>query len=137
MGFITLPGGFCELRLAENPGSFLSFGDSLAEQLRLPLFTIGVGAGLIGLLVYLSAASRLSWLAFAGPALAWAGGVSNWIDRLTRQGLVSDFIFLRFGPFHTAIFNVADVVIMVGIALVVCDLWLKRHRQGTVKPTKN
>lgn len=44
-GFVTLPGGFGELRLAENPGSFLSLGASLPEPWRLGLLTIGVGVG--------------------------------------------------------------------------------------------
>ncbi len=134
---ITLPGGFGELRLAENPGSFLSLGDSLPDRLRLPLFTIGIGVGLIGLLVYLAAGCRLSWLSFGGLALVWAGGTSNWIDRLTRHGQVSDFIFLRIGPFHTGIFNVADVVVMIGITLLAFELWRRRHKQETKQPTKD
>jgi signal peptidase II len=128
MGFITLPGGFGELRLAENPGSFLSLGDSLPKPLRLTLFTIGAGVGLLSLLVYLAFGRRLSLLSFAGLGLVWAGGASNLIDRLTRHGLVSDFIFIRIGPFHTGVFNVADFVIMVGIGVFACDLWRRRHR---------
>ncbi len=136
-GSITLPGGFGELRLAENPGSFLSLGDSLPERLRLRLFTIGIGVGLIGLLVYLAAGCRLRWLSFGGLALVWAGGTSNWIDRLTRHGHVSDFILLRAGPFHTGIFNVADVVIMIGITLLIYDLWWRRHKQVLKQSTKD
>jgi signal peptidase II len=131
LGSITLSGGFGELRLAENPGSFLSLGDSLPERLRLPLFTIVIGVGLIGLLVYLAAGCRFSWLSFGGLALVWASGTSNWIDRLTRHGHVSDCIFLRVGPFHTGIFNVADVVIMIGFTLLAYDLWWRRHKQPT------
>jgi signal peptidase II len=123
--FILLPGGFGELRLAENPGSFLSLGDSLPKPLRLAVFTIGVGLGLSGLLAYLVFGGRLGWLLFAGLGLVWAGGMSNLIDRLTRHGLVSDFIHVRIGPFHTGVFNLADVVIMLGGALIVCDFWLR------------
>ena len=132
MGFITLPGGFGELRLAENPGSFLSLGDSLPTPLRLALFTIGAGIGLAGLLVYLAFGCRLSWLSFAALGLAWAGGMSNLFDRITRHGLVSDFIYIRMGPFHTGVFNVADFVIMLGIAMFACDLW-RRHRRTPKK----
>ena len=126
-GFIIFPGGFGEFRLAENPGSFLSFGDSLSQPLRLTIFTIGAGVGLFSLLAYLVFGGRLSWLFFLGLGLVWAGGMSNLIDRITRHGLVSDFIFIRVGPFHTGVFNVADVVIMIGSAAIVCDLWLRRH----------
>lgn len=129
--FIKLPGGFGEFRFAQNPASFLSFGESLPQSLRLKIFTIGAGIGLFCLLAYLMLGSRFSWLCFAGLGLVWAGGMSNLIDRITRHGLVSDFIFLRIGLFHTGIFNVADVVIMLGITLLAYDLWWRRRKQET------
>ena len=127
-GFISLPGGLGEFRLAENPGSFLSLGDSLPKSLRLAIFTVGTGLGLLGLLAYLVFGARFSWLVFVGLGLVWAGGMSNTIDRITRHGLVSDFIFIRIGPFHTGIFNVADVVIMIGSAMLACGLWWRRPK---------
>ncbi len=136
-GFIALPGGFVEFRLAENPGSFLSFGDSLPKPLRQIIFTIGVGVGLLGLLAYLVFGSRFSWLLFIGLGLTWAGGVSNLIDRITRHGLVSDFIFVRIGPLHTGIFNVADVVIMIGGAAIACDLWMRRRKHTHKQPMED
>src|SRR5438067_9819308 len=108
LGSVTLPGGFGELRLAENPGSFLSLGDSLPETLRLALLTVGVGLGLIGLLAYLAGSARLNRYAFTGLALIGAGGTSNLIDRITGQGHVTDFIFIRIGVLHTGVFNLAD-----------------------------
>ena len=129
-GFILLPGGFGEFRLAENPGSFLSFGDSLSKSLRLTIFTIGAGIGLFSVLAYLVFGSRLSWLFFVGLGLVWAGGMSNLIDRVTRHDFVSDFIFIRIGPFHTGIFNVADVVILIGGSLIAWDLWRRRHHHS-------
>ena len=132
-GFVTLPGGFGELRLAQNPGSFLSLGASLPESLRLTLLTFGVGAGLCGILIYLVVSCRLRWLSFAGLALVWAGGTSNLIDRITRHGRVSDFIFIQVGPFHTGIFNVADVVIMLGFAALAWELWKQRHNPASEK----
>jgi signal peptidase II len=128
MGSVTLPGGLGELRLAENPGSFLSLGGSLSRPLRLTLFTVAVGIGLLGLLAYLAFACRLSLLSFAGLGLIWAGGTSNLIDRITRHGLVSDFIFIRIGPFHTGVFNVADFIIMIGIGMFAFGVWRRRSR---------
>lgn len=136
-GSITVPGGFGEFRLAENPGSFLGFGDSLPKSLRLAIFTIGVGIGLFSLLAYLVFGGWLGWLFFIGLGLVCAGGMSNLIDRITRHGLVSDFIFIRIGPFQTGVFNVADVVIMIGGAVIARDLWLRRHKHVPKQSMEN
>ena len=131
LGAVEFPGGLGEFRLAENPGSFLSFGASLPESLRVGLFTIGIGAGLLVLLPYLARSSRLNWLSFLGLALAWAGGMSNLIDRVTRHGLVTDFVFLRVGPLHTGVFNAADLMIVAGLVAVLCSL---RRGSGNLGP---
>jgi len=133
-GSISFPGGFGELRLAENPGSFLSLGAAFPQSLRMAVFTVGVGVGLAVLLVYLIDRARLSRLAFLGLALVLAGGASNLIDRITRQGCVTDFIFLRVGPLHTGVFNVADMLIMVGIGAVAYALW---KPQNTIEQREN
>ena len=122
----TLPGGFVELTLAENPGAFLSLGASLPEAARGGLLTVGVSLGLSLLLAYLMHNSRLHWLAFLGLALVWAGGISNLIDRFVRHGLVTDFILLRAGPLHTGIFNVADLAIVFGLILLFASLQMRQ-----------
>lgn len=124
---VVLPGGWGEFRLAENPGSFLSLGDSLPEAARTAVFTIGTGLGLLGLLGYLALAARLGWLPFWGLSLVCAGGVSNLIDRITRHGRVCDLILIRFGPFHTGVFNVADMIIMLGITLLGWEFTRRPH----------
>ena len=53
-----------------------------------------------------------------GLALFIAGGVSNWIDRAVR-GSVVDFLNVGIGPIRTGVFNVADMAIMLGAAIVV------------------
>ncbi|HEX3626013.1 MAG TPA: signal peptidase II [Verrucomicrobiae bacterium] len=123
-GPVVLPGGFGELRLAENPGAFLSLGDSLSKPFRLALFTVVAGVGMAGLFAYLvMVGARLGLCNFIGLALIWVGGTSNLVDRITRHGLVTDFLVLRAGPFHTGIFNAADVMIMTGVALVIYHYW--------------
>jgi signal peptidase II len=117
-----LPGGFVELILAENPGAFLSLGASLPELVRGGLFTAGIGAGLVLLLIYLLKAVAIPRLAFFGLVLIWAGGISNLWDRCVRHGMVTDFILIRVGPFHTGVFNVADLAIVAGTILVVVSL---------------
>ena len=54
-----------------------------------------------------------------GAALILAGGASNWVDRV-MQGSVVDFgINVGVGSLRTGIFNVADVAIMLGVAVLI------------------
>ena len=128
-GSAALPGGFVEFTLAENPGAFLSLGASLPETTRGALLTFGVAIGLACLLAYVLGAARLRRLSFFALALIWAGGMSNLIDRFARHGLVTDFILLRAGPFHTGIFNVADLAIVFGMGMLLVSIGLQR-REG-------
>jgi signal peptidase II len=132
-GSVALPGGLGEFRLAENSGSFLSFGGSLPVAFRFALLTVGVGIALLGLLVYLARSTQLDCFSFMGLALAWAGGTSNLIDRITRDGRVTDFVLLRVGPLHTGVFNAADVVIMLGMTILLYGLWKTNRRQAQLR----
>lgn len=123
---LALPGGFGELRLAENPGAFLGLGAALPATVRTWVFTIGTAVGLLALAVYLLSRTTFSRLTFAGAALVLAGGASNLIDRIARDGLVTDFIMLRCGPLHTGIFNVADMLVLLGVAFIFIAQWRPR-----------
>ena len=121
---VMVLGGLGELQLAENSGAFLSLGDSLPQAIRTLVFTFAAGIGLLAMFVYLLLRPRWHWLAFFGIAFVMAGGASNLIDRITRNGLVTDFLTLRCGPLHTGVFNVADVFVMLGIVLFVLSAWI-------------
>ena len=54
--------------------------------------------------------------ALFGLALVAAGSLSNFADRVA-YGRVIDFLNVGIGGLRTGIFNVADVAIMVGVAL--------------------
>jgi signal peptidase II len=101
----------------ENTGAFLGLGADWPQPLRLAVFTIGNSLLLTALVI---AAVRLQWngLALVGLAFVVGGGVSNLADRLVR-GAVTDFINVGLGPVRTGIFNVADVAILAGAAIVV------------------
>lgn len=58
---------------------------------------------------------------FASLTYILAGGIGNLIDRVSNDGLVTDFLNVGVGPFRTGIFNFADVGVMFGaFVLVVC-----------------
>jgi signal peptidase II len=116
---VPLPSGVVELRLAENPGSFLSAGALLPDGARFLIFTLGVGVGLAALAAYLIGHSPIVASRFIGLSLVLAGGMGNLLDRVFRDGLVTDFMIIHIGPFHSGVFNVADVLIMVGVGVII------------------
>jgi signal peptidase II len=110
-------GGSVRLEYAENTGGFLSLGEGLPSWARTALFSIGNGALLIACAVSVFS-HRWRRLALLGLCLIFAGGVSNLVDRFAH-GRVVDFLNVGIGPVRTGIFNIADVAILLGAALVV------------------
>jgi signal peptidase II len=109
----------------ENPGGFLSAGADWDSRTRTVVFQLANGAFL---LVALVMAFRYKWSRFAavGLMLFVAGGLSNLIDRMAI-GTVIDFMNVGVGNWRTGIFNVADMAIMAGAALIAFDQWRPRR----------
>jgi signal peptidase II len=117
---------------AENEGGFLSTGASWPPVVRTVVFTGLTGLMLVALAV---AGIRAGWTGLPALGLAFfvAGGLSNWIDRLVR-GSVVDFLQVGVGPLRTGVFNMADVALMLGVALLV---WAEvRQRLRATVPVK-
>ena len=103
--------GIIDLRPVQNRG--MAFSMLSGQTLALTVFTALLIAGLVGWLVAWPDAPAL---ARAGLWLIVGGGLGNLYDRLAT-GSVTDFIELAFVRF--AVFNLADVCICVGAAMVV------------------
>jgi signal peptidase II len=135
-------GDMFRLTYTENRGAFLGLGSTWPETLRWLLFTL-LSSLLVGFALWITvkewraarqqldsvkpAVGRAGqwrfWGGVSGPLLVVAGGVGNLIDRMFRDGAVVDFMNMGIGSLRTGIFNVADVYIMVGMALWL--LWLR------------
>ena len=81
-----------------------------------------LSAVLVAVLLYLLC-FRKDLLPFSrtGLLLALGGGIGNLVDRIVQGGRVTDFIeplFVRF-----AVFNLADVAIVLGAALTILSLF--------------
>jgi signal peptidase II len=113
------------LEYAENTGAFLSLGSELPAWARTALFSAGPAVALLACVV---AMVRHRWrrLALLGLCLAFAGGLSNLLDRVIH-GRVVDFLNVGIGSLRTGIFNVADMAIMAGVALLVGSHYAARE----------
>jgi len=121
-------GDTVRLDYQENPGGFLSTGATWRPATRAAVFQVANGVFLLGTLIV---ALRFQWsrLAAAGLVMFIAGGVSNLVDRVA-MGSVIDFLNVGIGPLRTGIFNVADMAIVAGIAVLIADRW--RRDRATV-----
>jgi len=122
---VTCCAGAVRLELAHNPGALLSVGAGLAPALRGGVFVLltPIALALFGVLA--ARAGLASGSALAGLGLVAGGGLGNWVDRLLHEGAVTDFVSIGFGRMRTGIFNVADVCIVVGVAILLIATTLR------------
>jgi signal peptidase II len=122
--------GMVRLQYAENAGAFLSFGSLLNSHVR---FWASVAIALFltwliwGVLIK---RSQMDQMTSVGITLLVAGGYANLIDRFWR-GSVTDFLNLGIGQLRTGIFNVADVIIVIGVALLLANSFLRKPQAQT------
>ena len=116
--------------LTQNTGAFLSLGANWPEQLRTLVFTVAVSLVLLGL-TYLIFRRHLSFATTIALSFLLAGGLGNLIDRL-YLGSVTDFLFVQLGSFSTGIFNIADMVILLGVSILTLEnIRLGKQKKAT------
>ena len=134
-GRVVVIDGFFELRYARNPGAFFSLGADLAPMVRRGLFITAstVAILLIGRLYLRSEPDQ--GLQRGGLLFLLAGAFGNLVDRVIA-GEVIDFVHLYWrGVFDWATFNVADVWIVVGVLLLVADLFRRQPAKAGPEET--
>lgn len=124
--------GFWEWRLSMNPGSaFGLFGSFGADFTRVFLSLIGIGA-VIGMWFMLKKArpdqKALHW----ALALVAGGAVGNLIDRIYFS-VVTDFILWKYEKHEWPVFNIADVVLVVGVGLMFIDIHKENKREKALR----
>jgi len=102
---------------AENSGAFLGLGGALPGSIRTALFVVIAAGFIAGLAIYALRKRSLNLAELSAVALMVGGGVGNLIDRVMNDGAVVDFLNVGIGPVRTGIFNVADMALMLGVAV--------------------
>jgi signal peptidase II len=108
----------------ENTGAFLGMGATWPELVRFIVFTLASSTIVVLALAWLltkvwSKDPSPNWITIVGSVLLLAGGLGNLVDRVLRDGAVIDFMNVGIGPLRSGIFNVADVQIVLGLAILV------------------
>lgn len=105
-----------------NEGIAFSWFRDMPDAVRVPLLVVLTLVG-IAAMVGMMRGSRDGWIHAAG-ALVLGGAVGNLGDRVMDGG-VTDFIFVHFFPY---VFNVADIAISIGAALLAWRMLMDARR---------
>ncbi|MFT3770034.1 MAG: signal peptidase II [Minicystis sp.] len=117
--------GHLDFIFAQNPGGAWSFLRSLPDTLRRPFFLVVSAAAIVFIVSIYRRVHRDQAAMRWGLPLALGGAMGNLVDRI-RYGWVVDFIdiSMKWGgrDHHWPTFNVADIAIVVGVALMGIDM---------------
>lgn len=114
------------LNYVENTGA--SWG--ILKDMRFLLVALSVVTmAVIGFMLY-RYYKKSQWVLVSGLTMTLAGGLGNLIDRLVR-GYVVDFLEFRFIDFP--VFNLADVFVCCGVALVAIHVFFFDKASGTTR----
>lgn len=120
-------GDVVRLQYEENPGAMLSLGAHLPGWLRSFLLVWAAAAMLTLFLAYALLGKNLRNAQVMALSLLVGGGFGNLLDRIMHDGIVIDFMIVGVAPVRTAVFNIADVLIIAGVAW----LFLATFRRGS------
>jgi len=127
----TYAGGVVSLLQTENEGAFLSLGSTLPHTTRTLIFTGAVAIAVLlalGMLIF----DKVHGYDAIAVALIAAGGIGNLIDRVFRDGRVTDFLYLAAGPLHTGVFNVADMAITLAVVWLLLSSFAPKAKAASM-----
>lgn len=124
---INILDGILNFTYKENTGGAFSIGYG-----NVNIF-IMISIVIFGVIIFLFKHIKQIYMFPLG--VVFAGGVSNFLDRIFR-GFVIDYI--DFSPLiKYPIFNIADICIVVGCAIIIIDLIIDVIRECRVKNWRN
>jgi signal peptidase II len=107
--------GFWDFHLAENPGGAFSLLRDLPGGRYL---LTGVGLALLFMIfVWVKRNADKGWLPCAALGLIAGGAIGNLWDRVVH-GRVTDFVWWHWRSHGWPVFNVADAMLLIGVALM-------------------
>ena len=130
-GAMALVPGVVELRYVENQDTAFSLTRAWSPRVKVPALAAASLVGMLGVWALLKQRlPRAGALERLSLALLAAGAIGNVLDRF-RLGYVVDFIHVQ----HWPVFNVADVLIVVGAILLALQRTRGGPRQDAASPS--
>jgi signal peptidase II len=118
------------LRYVENTDIAFNLLRWVPETIRFPALLVLGAVGVLALCLLLFRARQKVGMLLFPLILIAAGAIGNYLDRVFR-GYVVDFVHLR----HWPVFNVADVYVTVGYALLAWAFFVNRRGGPAEEPT--
>ncbi len=122
--WVVIP-DFFNLTHVRNPGGAFSFLATVSDDIRQAFF---LGTGALAIVLLLAFFRRLEpneWLSATAIGAVLGGAIGNLTDRIV-YGEVIDFLDFRlFGGYVWPTFNLADSWIVVGVGVLMLEMFLE------------
>lgn len=122
---VQLFGDYVRLTYIHNPGA--AFGLYLGEHSRFIFLTLSAVA-VVMLFLWYRTTPMSDRLRLVAISTVTGGALGNLIDRVHSRMGVIDFLDMGVGNFRWPVFNVADIAVTTGAALLAISLW-KEERE--------
>jgi signal peptidase II len=132
---VSVIDGFWDWRLSMNHGSAFGLFANSPGLARIFLSLVGIGAVFAMALMMKKARKDQAVLHWA-LALVVGGAIGNLIDRI-YFGVVTDFVLWHYHSKEWPVFNVADVVLVIGVGLMFIDIQKENKRDKRTKKEKS
>ena len=109
------------LTKVENTGAALSLGENLNPTLKIVFLQIFPLIALLFLFRMIIIKNNFSKMTILGFSFIVGGGIGNIYDRFL-YGSVTDFMYIKLGFFNTAVFNMADVSVVIGTIFIFLNM---------------
>ena len=132
---VTVIDGYWDWRLSMNHGSAFGLFANHPEVARWFLSLVGIGA-VIAMLIMMKKSREDQTILHYALALVVGGAIGNLLDRM-YFGVVTDFVLWHYHTKEWPVFNVADVVLVVGVGLMFIDIQKEKNRDKRSKKEKS
>jgi signal peptidase II len=121
---------------AKNRGGAWGLLQDESESIRKPFFMLISAAAILFIVTLYRRVTPEQWALKWGLPLVLGGAIGNLVDRI-RYGYVVDFIDVTLTKtFRWPTFNVADIAIVAGVALMAIDMFTSRKPAASAAAAK-